>query len=117
MIDLVRSSGLVLESQAGRSVGYRQALEYLKTAWGFPHNQSAEHDARQEEKHVYVEQVRRTLHCAVLRSFLYYCGCRYHEISHMKHFSTSYTSISQNQGIRRVHFKLRALTTSQECIA
>ena len=27
---------LVLESQAGRSVGYRQALEYLNDVWGFP---------------------------------------------------------------------------------
>ena len=34
----------------------------------------------------------------------------------MKHFSTSYTSISRNQGIQRVHFRLRALTTSQLCI-
>lgn len=61
MIDLVRSSGLVLETQAGRSVGYRQALEYLKTAWGFPH-QSQDDDAGQEEKHVYVEQVWEDIH-------------------------------------------------------
>ena len=68
MIDLVRSSGLVLESQAGKSVGYRQALEYLKTAWGFPH-QSQDDDARQEEKHVYVEQVYRGGHALCSLSY------------------------------------------------
>ena len=57
VIDLVRSCGLVLESQAGRSVGYRQALEYLKTVWGFPHQSQG--DVRQEEEHVYVGQVQR----------------------------------------------------------
>jgi hypothetical protein len=61
VIDLVRSSGLVLESQAGKSVGYRQALEYLDTAWGFPH-QSQGDGATQKEKHIYVEQVRENIH-------------------------------------------------------
>ena len=55
MIDLVRTCGLELESQAGRSVGYRQALEYLKTAWGFPHQSQ---DASKEEEHIYAAQVR-----------------------------------------------------------
>ena len=41
VISLVRSCGLELESQAGRSVGYRQVLTYLKTVWGFPHESGA----------------------------------------------------------------------------
>ena len=72
MIDLVRSSGLVLESQAGKSVGYRQALEYLKTAWGFPH-QSQDDDARQE-KHVYVEQVEDMHFVLYLTEFCIYAN-------------------------------------------
>ncbi len=36
VISLVRAHGLVLDSQAGRSVGYRQALVYLRDVWGFP---------------------------------------------------------------------------------
>ena len=78
MIDLVQSSGLVLESQAGKSVGYRQALEYLKTAWGFPH-QSQDDDARRKEKHVYVEQVYCTLYF-ILLNFVYYNNFYYNII-------------------------------------
>ena len=29
---------MVAESQAGRSVGYRQALEFLASVWGYPGN-------------------------------------------------------------------------------
>ena len=36
VISLVLEEGLVLDSQAGRSVGYRQALEYLSSVWGVP---------------------------------------------------------------------------------
>ena len=71
MIDLVRSSGLMLESQAGRSVGYRQALEYLKAAWGFPHQSQSE--ARQEEKHICVTQVRDCRLLNIPVSLLCYC--------------------------------------------
>ena len=35
MITLVREEGLLPDSQAGRSIGYRQALEYLSSVWGF----------------------------------------------------------------------------------
>ena len=41
VISLVRCHGLVLDSQAGRSVGYRQALEYLQSVWGFPSSEGA----------------------------------------------------------------------------
>ena len=36
VITLVREEGLLPDSQAGRSIGYRQALEYLSSVWGFP---------------------------------------------------------------------------------
>ena len=36
VISLVGEEGLVLDSQAGRSVGYRQALEFLSSVWGSP---------------------------------------------------------------------------------
>ena len=36
MIRLVKGRGLVADCQAGRTVGYRQALEFLEAAWGFP---------------------------------------------------------------------------------
>ena len=36
VISLVHHHGLVADSQAGRSVGYRQALEWLRDTWGFP---------------------------------------------------------------------------------
>ena len=55
VISLVRTGGLHMESQAGRSVGYRQALEYLKTQWGFPHLSD---DGKEVKGHVYVAQVR-----------------------------------------------------------
>ena len=54
VISLVRSCGLQLESQVGRSVGYRQALKYLKAVWGFSH----ECGSSETEDHVYVAQVR-----------------------------------------------------------
>ncbi len=38
VIGLVREGGLVAESQAGRSVGYRQALEFLASVWRYPGN-------------------------------------------------------------------------------
>lgn len=36
VISLVKKDGLKSDSQAGRSVGYRQVLEYLQSVWGFP---------------------------------------------------------------------------------
>ena len=33
---LVRTKGLQQDSQTGRSIGYRQALEHLNDVWGFP---------------------------------------------------------------------------------
>jgi tRNA dimethylallyltransferase len=36
VVDLVENRGLVAESQAGRCIGYRQTLEYLKEVWDFP---------------------------------------------------------------------------------
>ena len=36
VISLVHSHGLTAESPAGRGVGYRQALEWLRDTWGFP---------------------------------------------------------------------------------
>ena len=36
VITLVCEEGLLPDSQAGRSIGYRQALEYLNAVWGFP---------------------------------------------------------------------------------
>ena len=35
-ISLIKHHGLVPECQAGRSIGYRQALEYLQSVWGYP---------------------------------------------------------------------------------
>jgi len=35
-ISLVHKNGLVLDSPAGRSLGYRQVLEFLHHTWGFP---------------------------------------------------------------------------------
>ena len=35
-MSLVRRHGLVANSQAGKCLGYRQALEYLQKVWGFP---------------------------------------------------------------------------------
>ena len=32
----MKAGKLKLDSQAGRSVGYRQVLEYLESVWGFP---------------------------------------------------------------------------------
>ena len=60
MISLVRSCGLQLESQAGRSVGYRQALKYLKEVWGFPHQCGSD----KTEDDVYVTQVTESAHSA-----------------------------------------------------
>ena len=36
VIGLVQQGRLKLDSQAGRSIGYRQVLEYLQSVWGFP---------------------------------------------------------------------------------
>jgi tRNA dimethylallyltransferase len=36
VINLVHCHGLVADSPAGRSLGYRQALEWLRDTWGFP---------------------------------------------------------------------------------
>lgn len=36
VISLVHNHGLVPDCPAGRSVGYRQALEWLQDTWGFP---------------------------------------------------------------------------------
>ena len=33
---LVHKNGLVLDSPAGRSLGYRQVLEFFHHTWGFP---------------------------------------------------------------------------------
>ena len=55
VISLVRSHGLVEESQAGRSVGYRQALTYLRNVWGFPFPNP---EGKEEMNHVYLPQVR-----------------------------------------------------------
>ena len=35
-VRLVKEGRLKLDSQAGRSVGYRQVLEYVEAVWGFP---------------------------------------------------------------------------------
>ncbi len=36
VIKLVKDGRLTPDSQACRSVGYRQALDYLQATWGFP---------------------------------------------------------------------------------
>lgn len=36
VIALVHNHGLFPDCPAGRSVGYRQALEWLQDTWGFP---------------------------------------------------------------------------------
>ena len=36
VVALVKEGRLVLDSQAGRCIGYRQVLEYLQDVWGFP---------------------------------------------------------------------------------
>ena len=51
VISLVSKEGLVMESQAGRSVGYRQALEYLRAVWGFPPNAGGTEAVPQEVMH------------------------------------------------------------------
>ena len=42
VISLVHSHGLVPDSPAGRSMGYRQALEWLRDTWGFPDSDRVE---------------------------------------------------------------------------
>lgn len=51
VISLVSKEGLIMESQAGRSVGYRQALEYLRAVWGFPPNAGGTEAVPQEVMH------------------------------------------------------------------
>ena len=46
VIGLVKAGKLKPDSQAGRCVGYRQALEFLQTAWGFPRSS----DSREEDR-------------------------------------------------------------------
>ena len=41
-MNLVHHHGLVTDTPAGRSLGYRQALEWLRDTWGFPDHDRTE---------------------------------------------------------------------------
>ena len=48
---LVKQHGLVADSSAGRSLGYRQVLEFLQKVWSFPGSADSGYQAKVASVH------------------------------------------------------------------